>query len=61
MKFIECYETIEDYYSKTKSFKVNVNYVVYYKSLKGVFNPEVTAILKTVSGDCFYTKEEIDI
>nr|DAY29861.1 MAG TPA: hypothetical protein [Caudoviricetes sp.] len=60
MKFVECYETIEDYYSKTKVFNVNVDYILYYKSLKGIFQPEITDILKTISGECFYTIEDIN-
>lgn len=60
MKFVECYETIEDYYSKTKVFNVNVDYILYYKSLKGIFHPEITAVLKTISGECFYTTEDMN-
>lgn len=54
MKFVECYETIEDYYSKTRVFNVNVDYILYYKALKGIFQPEITAILKTITGEYFY-------
>lgn len=57
LKFVECYQSIEELNTKKYIVRLNSEYILYYRPFKILQSSEKTSItvIKTITGEYFYT------